>query len=56
MPDDELRKIQLAGDLQALLTLTDREVAHRIADRLLLEFIGDPDVTDMFDQLLKWYA
>lgn len=34
----------------------DSETDHVTADRLLLECIGDPEVTAAFDALPKWYA
>ena len=34
----------------------DQEVDHVKADRLLLEYINNPRVTDLYSQLEKWYA
>lgn len=34
----------------------DHEMAHTNADRLLLEFINDSDVTEAFDAIDKWYS
>lgn len=34
----------------------DEEVAHGAADRLLLEYINDPRVTEAFEAIEKWYA
>jgi len=34
----------------------DPESAHADADRALLDFIGDPEVTDAFEAIDKWYA
>lgn len=45
--------------IQALKELhgpTDEEIAHSRADRLLLEYIGDEEVTAAFDAINKWYA
>jgi len=44
---------------QALVKLKesdDTEEAHRCADKALLEYIDDADVTELFDSLKKWYA
>lgn len=29
---------------------------HVLADRLLLEYINDEDITEIFDSIEKWYA
>jgi hypothetical protein len=34
----------------------DPEEAHIAADRALLEFINDPQVTKLFKKIEKWYA
>lgn len=34
----------------------DEEVDHARADALLLEYIGDNEVTEAFDSINKWYA
>lgn len=34
----------------------DVECAHIEADKLLIEFINDPDVTQAYDAVPKWYA
>lgn len=34
----------------------DTEEGHMKADRLLLDFIGDAEVTAAFEALSKWYA
>jgi hypothetical protein len=34
----------------------DEEINHGRADRALLEFIDDPEVTAAFDAIAKWYA
>ena len=36
--------------------LRDKEVAHTVADRVLLGLIDDADVTAAFDAIDKWYA
>lgn len=34
----------------------DVEMLHMEADELLLKFIGDKEITDIFTYLEKWYA
>lgn len=35
---------------------SDKENDHSIADSALLNYIDDPDVTELFDNIDKWYA
>lgn len=45
--------------LQKLRELKDHgneEIAHAEADGVLLELIGDQDITDAFEAIDKWYA
>ena len=35
---------------------TDPEGAHLDADRALLEYIGDPEISAAFEAIEKWYA
>ncbi len=46
---EQLKKIKAEGH-------GDHEHDHVEADRALLAFIGNPDVTDAFDAITKWYA
>ena len=34
----------------------DKETDHMLADSWLLEFIGDKEITQVFDDVKKWYA
>jgi hypothetical protein len=34
----------------------DQETSHIKADELLIEFINDPEVTDAFECIDKWYS
>ena len=34
----------------------DQEIAHLISDRALLEYINDPEITEAFEKIEKWYA
>jgi len=34
----------------------DAEKGHLKADQLLLEYINDPEVTEVFEGLDKWYS
>ena len=35
---------------------TDKEAAHLVADGALLKYINDPEITEAFEDLIKWYA
>jgi hypothetical protein len=47
---------QLIERLKLLQHGGDAEAIHVIADKLLLEFINNPEVTELFDSIEKWYA
>ncbi len=50
---------QALTQLKDLHNNHDTEVAHRLADAILCDFItslGYPDVADAFEKLGKWYA
>ena len=34
----------------------DEEIAHILADRILLAVINDPELEEAFNQIPKWYA
>ncbi len=55
--DRVLTKAQLLAALKEMAhSHYDPEVAHREAERLLLQYINDPRITVAFDALEKWYA
>jgi hypothetical protein len=47
---------ELLAELRKLTKGGDEEINHCRADSLLLEFIDDPEVTEAFDAIDKWYA
>ncbi len=53
-----MTKNELIAKLIELINLNDDnpESNHYAADRLLLKFINDPDVTTTFDRIDKWYS
>lgn len=51
-----MTKQELLEKLEELHDGWDHEANHSIADKLLLEFINDPEVTEAFDKIEKWYA
>jgi hypothetical protein len=52
-----MSKEQLIASLRRLSEgAVDEEIAHGNADRLLLEFINDPEVTEAWENIPKWYA
>lgn len=38
------------------LTSSDVEANHCDADSLLLDYINDPEITEAYDKVEKWYA
>jgi hypothetical protein len=36
--------------------LNDPEISHGEADDLLIEYIGDEEVSKLFNKIEKWYA
>lgn len=50
---DELKKI---CDKQQNSRYSDKEIDHMNADDLLLKYIDDDNVTDVFEAIDKWYA
>ena len=51
-----MTKSELIKKLNECALLKDKEAAHYDADVLLLEYIGDPEVSTVFHALDKWYA
>ena len=51
-----MTKADLIKRLGELRDDGDVEANHEEADRLLLGFINDPDITAAFDDVRKWYA
>jgi hypothetical protein len=51
-----MTKEQLLIELKNLLNSNDAEQAHVLADRLLLEYINDTEITKAFQIIEKWYA
>lgn len=51
-----MNKAELLEELAKLNDLDDEETAHVKADKLLLRFIDDADVTLAYEKIDKWYA
>lgn len=47
---------ELKEKLRSINPNWDEEMNHILADELLLEYINDPDVKDLFNNIKKWYA
>lgn len=47
---------ELVARLKELQSCGDPEIAHGEADDVLLEFIGDPEVSNAFNAIDRWYA
>lgn len=56
MSTDDQAKTELLALLEALQNSGDTEAAHIDADEALLKFIADPEVTEAYEQIDKWYA
>lgn len=50
------RRDKLLELLRSLAGSGDPETAHSMADDALLEYISDPEVSDAFNAIDKWYA
>jgi hypothetical protein len=51
--------MQAEQDMEALLLLGDREIAHGEADKILtraLKLLGYRRLVDLYEQVPKWYA
>jgi hypothetical protein len=53
-----MTKEELIERLKKLRELSDEdtEVAHCDADDALIEYIGDEEIAEAFDNIHKWYA
>lgn len=53
-----MSKEQLLEKLRRLeeLSESDKERAHIYADEALLKYINDPDISEAFDHIGKWYS
>ena len=49
-------KNELLRKLKLLEKDGDTETAHATADDLLLEWIDDPEITEAYNRIDKWYA
>lgn len=52
----KVKRDKIIGYLKALKTVEDEEVAHLWADEALLDYIGDPEITEAFRAVPKYYA
>ncbi len=53
-----MTKSELIEKLKSLAELSehDEERAHGEADEVLLQYINDPDVSEAFEKIDRWYA
>lgn len=51
-----MEKQDLLDKLKLLEQSGDYEAAHFDADRMLLQYINDPDISEAFKSVPKWYA
>ena len=50
-----MTKEELIDKLEELI-FDDPENGHMVADKLLLKYINDAEITESFDKINKWYA
>lgn len=48
---DLIERLKLLADING-----DVEQTHQAADKMLLDYINDPEVTETFNDINKWYA
>ena len=51
-----MTKAELLERLEECYIADSVEEGHRRADNLLLEYIGDEDVTGVYNEIERWYA
>jgi hypothetical protein len=51
-----MTKAELLDQLEALIASSPDEEGHMEADRLLVDYINDPEITAMYERISKWYA
>ncbi len=51
-----MTKEEVIRELEKLVGDSDPEDAHLKADGILLEFIGDVEITRLYNLIEKWYA
>lgn len=51
-----MTKEELLTTLKKCKEDIDTECAHSEADDALIEFINDPDITEAYRSIAKWYA
>ena len=57
LPSNNIEKNKLLSILKSLATNSnDKEYGHQSADRVLLNYINDPEVTKAFNDVEKWYC
>jgi len=51
-----MTKDELLERLRACAKNGDTEIAHSDADDALIEYINDPEITEAYEAVSKWYA
>lgn len=51
-----MSKQELIAALKECAENGDAEMAHEVADQLLIVYINDQDIKDAFESIKKWYA
>jgi hypothetical protein len=51
-----MTRLQLLEKLTEEIKNANNEIAHKNAERALLEYINDLEITELFDKIDKWCA
>lgn len=55
--DSKISRAELLDRLKELIgDNTDTEASHAEADELLLDYINDPEIEKVFEEVPKWYS
>lgn len=51
-----MSKEELIVALKECAENSDTEIAHEVADKLLIIYINDQDIKEAFESIKKWYS
>lgn len=53
--DSKISRSDLITELKELSTMKDSEIAHARADELIMNYVNDPEIEKIFEEVPKWY-
>lgn len=53
--DSKISRSDLITELKELSTMKDSEIAHARADELVMNYVNDPEIEKIFEEVPKWY-